>query len=208
MYLFSKTATIHPEHTPAALAFSLEAAAYASSVTGITITTWSTVYGGSLADVGWSMRVDSIDENGALFAKLQGDRSYENLLASARGYFVGAVEDSIGQIVTAHGDGNVGNFVHLVQAQCAPGRIADAMAWGVDMSALVFKVTGLGGAMVRPVFGPWATLAWTMSAESLADIDHAVEATSADPEYIERIDQGGELFVTGSVTGRLLRRIG
>ncbi len=208
MHLFSKTATIHADHVPAAIAFSLEAAAYASKTTGKPIATWSTVYGGSLADVGWSMRVESLAENGALLAKLEADRNYANLVASARGYFEGPVQDSISQVVTAHGDANLGNYVQVVQAQCAPGRIADAMAWGADMNALVFKLTGLNSTMVRPLFGPWAGLGWILNAESLADLDRANAATSSDPEYIERIDQGGELFVTGSASSRLLRKIG
>jgi hypothetical protein len=208
MYLFSKTATIHPDHVPAAVAFSLEAAAHASKITGQQIATWSTVYGGSLADIGWSMRVDSLAANGALWEKLEADRNYTTLIASARGYFTGQVEDSVSQIVAAHGDGSIGNYVQVTQAQCAAGRIAEAMAWGVDMSALVHKLTGLNVSMVRPLFGPWASVGWITNAESLADVDRGNDATASDPEYIERIDQGGELFITGSATSRLLRKIG
>jgi hypothetical protein len=208
MYLFSKTATIHPDHVQSAIVFSLEAAAHASKVTGKPIATWSTVYGGSLAGVGWSMRIDSLAENGALLEKLEADRNYANLVASARGYFEGPVEDSVSQIVAAHGNGSIGNYVQVTQAQCAPGRIAEAMAWGVDISALVHKITGLNVSMVRPLFGPWAALGWVTNAESLADVDRANEATASDPSYIERIDQGGELFVTGSASSRLLRKIG
>ena len=208
MYLFSKTATIHPEHVQPAIGFSLEAAAYASKVTGKPISTWSTVYGGSLAGVGWSMRVDSLAENGALLAKLEGDRNYANLVASARGYFEGPVEDTISQFVTAHGDGSVGDYVQITQAQCSAGHIAEAMAWGADMTALVFKLTGLNSSMVRSMFGPWAQLSWITNAETLADVDRANDATSSSPEYIERIDQGGELFVVGSASSRLLRKIG
>lgn len=208
MYLFSKTATIHPDHIQSAIGFSLEAAAHASRVTGKPIATWTTVYGGSLAGVGWSMRIDSLAENGALLAKLEADRNYTNLVASARGYFEGPVEDSVSQIVSAHGDGNIGNYVQLTQAQCAAGRIAEAMAWGADMTALVFKLTGLNSSMVRSMFGPWAQLGWITNAETLADVDRANDATSSNPEYIERIDQGGELFVTGSASSRLLRKIG
>ncbi|MDQ1458806.1 MAG: hypothetical protein QOI08_290, partial [Actinomycetota bacterium] len=32
-------------------------------------------------------------------------------------------------------------------------------------------------------------------------------AMSSDPTYIERIDQGGELFTPGTVSQRLIRRL-
>ena len=93
-------------------------------------------------------------------------------------------------------------------AQCAPGRIAEATAWGVDILSHASKLTGLDGFFVRNLYGPWATLVWISVAETMEEIDGAVAARAADATYLERIDDGGPLFHPGSASQRLLRRLG
>ena len=50
-----------------------------------------------------------------------------------------------------------------------------------------------------------------MTADGRADfivpIEAADAAMSSDPTYLERIDQGGELFLPGAATQRLIRRL-
>ena len=72
--------------------------------------------------------------------------------------------------------GSAGGFATVVTAQCAPGRIADAMAWGVDILNHASKVTGLDSSLVRGLYGPWATLAWISLAETWDEVDAASAA--------------------------------
>ena len=48
-------------------------------------------------------------------------------------------------------------FVTIVIAQCAAGKLADAMAWGVDMMQYSSKLTGLDGSLVHGLYGAFAT---------------------------------------------------
>ena len=95
-----------------------------------------------------------------------------------------------------------------MSAQCAGGKIVSAMTWGLEVFNHVGSVTGRDGIFGRSMYGPWATLGWISIASSLDEIDAAQAAMSADPGYIEMVDQGGDLFVPGSATSALSQRIG
>jgi hypothetical protein len=83
----------------------------------------------------------------------------------------------------------------VVVAQCAPGRIAEATAWGNDVLSHASKTTGLDGSFLRLLYGPWATLAWIMLVESMEEVDIATGSLAADGTYLERIDDAGPLFL-------------
>lgn len=209
MHLFSRTATIDPEHTEHALEFCVEIAGYVSKATGLEVVPWMTLYGAPVGTVSWSCRVDSLAAMGAAQDKLAADSSYMKKVAKASDdLFDGPTEDTIGQFVAMVGSGKeIPQYATVVNAQCANGRIADAMAWGVDMTTRVNKLTGLDGSFVRGLYGPWASVAWISLADSLDAIEAGEAATAGDDGYLEQIDAGGDLFTPGSATQRLIRRL-
>jgi hypothetical protein len=73
--------------------------------------------------------------------------------------------------------------------------------------ALVSKLTGLDTSLARGIYGPWATLVWISLADTLEEADSADAAMSSDPSYLECVDQGGELFIPGTASQRLVRRL-
>ena len=178
--------------------------------TGLEVVPWATVYGGAVGTVSYSARVDSQGAMAAALATLAADPGYQDRLAKSAGHlFTGPVDDAIGEFMSSVGSGgNVGNLVSITTAQCAPGRTAEAMAWGVDILSHASKVTGLDGALVRGLYGPWATLAWISLADTWDEVDASTVALAADATYLERIDDAGELLLAGSVSRRLLRRLG
>jgi hypothetical protein len=207
MYLFSRTRTADPTQMAAALAWAPEVAQYVTKITGLTILPWAAVYGAPLGALSWSTRVESQTEMAKAQGKLADDSGYQKLVADGLKYFSGPVEDSLTQFVHMEGTPNSAKFAEVVRAQCAPGRIADAMSWGVDMTKYVAKLSGLPTSMVRTMYGPWAGLGWIALADDLAQIDNAEAVSSVDPSYIERIDSGGELFIAGTAVQILLRSL-
>jgi hypothetical protein len=210
MHLFTRTRTIDPAHAGDAHAFAVDMAQHASATTGLEVIPWATVYGGPVGTVSYSARVESQGAMGAALATLASDAGYQQRLADSVGrLFTGPVEDAIGELVSTAGPGGgTGSLASIVTAQCAPGRIAEAMAWGVDILSHHSKVTGLDGALVRSLYGPWATLGWISLADSWEDVDASTAALGADATYLERIDDAGQLFLAGSASQRLLRRLG
>jgi hypothetical protein len=207
MYIFSRTRTVNPEHMQEAMTYSVEVAKHVTNVSGFEVYPWTSVYGMPIGTNSWSARVDSHAAMGVAQEKLLKDKGYQKLIADASRLFVGPAEDVMMEFVSASGDGKVQQFASLVSAQCAPGRISDAMGWGVDIMNHVAKVTGRNAAMVRGLYGPWATIGWITSADSLEDVDSANAAIAADAKYIQRIDEGGPLFVASSARQWLIRRL-
>jgi hypothetical protein len=207
MYLFSRSRNADPNHMAEALAWAPEVAKYVTKKTGLTVLPWAAVYGIPLGTLSWSARVESQAQMGAAQAKLADDAGYQKLIASGSKYFSGPAEDSLTQFVHMEGTPNSGKFASIVRAQCAPGRIADAMLWGVDMTKYVAKLSGLPGSMVRTMYGPWAGVGWILLADNLAQIDNAEAVSSADHSYLQRIDSGGELFIASSAVQILLRSL-
>jgi hypothetical protein len=208
MLLYLRTATIQRDRSLDAITFATEICGEVARATGLEVHAWSVLYGESIATVSWSTMVESHAAMGAAADKLQADASYMARAAGAADLFATAPEDSIGEVLaTINETDTLGNYVSVVTAQCAPGKIAEAMGWGVDIFNHVGKITGRPGMLVRPLYGPWATLAWVSIADSLDQVDAANAAMNSDPGYIEMVDQGGGLFMPGSGASRLSQRL-
>jgi hypothetical protein len=209
MHLFTRTRQVDILQGPEASAFATSMAELASEVMEVEVVPWASVYGLPLGTVVYSAQVESQAAVAAALAKLSADAGYQRLIAETGSrLYLGPGEDAIGEIVSIAGTGeSIGNFASVVLAQCSHGRIAEATAWGVDILSHASKVTGLDGAFLRGLYGPWATLVWINLAESMDEVDNATAALAADTTYLERIDDAGPLFLQGSVSQRLLRRL-
>jgi hypothetical protein len=140
--------------------------------------------------------------------ELLADAGYQKRIADANGLFTGDMTDSLLQVVAVAGTpGPIGQYASIVRAQCAPGQIVSAMTWGVDVLNHVSKLTGNPMTLGRSMYGPWASMAWVSTAPDMATIDAANEAMAADATYVEKLDEGGPLFIGGSADQVLLQRL-
>jgi hypothetical protein len=183
---------------PDACASAVEVAQQAAN-TGLEVVPWAIVYGLPRGTVVYSAQTESQSAVATALTRL----------ADSGGTLDdGAGEDAIGELVsTAGSGGTIARFASVVLAQCAPGRMAEATAWGVDILSHASKATGLDGLFLRSRYGPWASLVWISLAESMEEVDDSAAALAADPTYVERIDDAGPLFIPGSASQRLLRRL-
>jgi hypothetical protein len=199
MLLWTRTRQLDGLHWPDACASAVESTRHAAATTGLEVVPWTGVYGLPLGTVVYSVRVET---QSAIAAALT------TLVDSGRTLDDGPGQDAIGELVSSAGAGeSTARFASVVLAQCAPGRIAEATAWGVDVLSHASKATGLDGLFLRGLYGPWASLVWISLAESMEEIDDSAAALAADPTYVERIDDAGPLFIPGSASQRLLRRL-
>lgn len=209
MHLFTRTRTVDPAHAREAHAFAIDMSRYASDATGLDVVPWVTVYGRPCGAVSCTARVESQAAMALALATLAADPGYQERIAGIVGHgFSGPVEDTMAELVSVAGSGSrAGTLAAVTTAQCAPGRIAEAMAWAVDVLSHHSKVTGLHGVLVRSLYGPWATLLWISLAGTWDDVDASTAAVAADATYLERIDDAGPLFLPGSAAQHLLRRL-
>jgi hypothetical protein len=209
MHLFTRTHQVDILQGPEALSSATDMARLASKVTGLEVTCWTSVFGLPLGTVVHSARVESQAAVADALATLSADPGYQQIVVeSGWRLSTGPGEDAIAELVSSAGSGeSTGNLASVVVAQCAPGRIAEATAWGVDILSHASKTTGLDGSFLRSLYGPWATLVWISLAETMEEVDIAAASLAADGTYIERIDDAGPLFLPGSASQRLLRRL-
>ncbi len=209
MYLFLRSATAVPERLLDAAAFAVEIAATASSLSGREISAWQVEFGAPMSNFVWSSTAESHADLRELGDKLLTETRYVESVAAAGDLFAGAGEDVLSDILAMAGDGGQGReYASVVMAQCTVGRIVEAMGWGVEMMEHAARVTGLDGLFTRSMYGPFASVAWISLADSAEEVDHATAALAADPDYLTMIDDSAGLFVPGSGTSRLSRRIG
>ena len=209
MYLFARTSTAKPDRVLEALAFATEIGAKVTSITGIEVRTWSAVYGAPINTISWTTRVDSQAAMGEAGEKLLADPGYLDSVAQASELFDGAPEDMLADIVAMAGNGgHSGEIASIVSAQVAGGKIAESMAWGVDMLNHVAGITGRDGLFTRSMYGPWASVGWISLANTMDEVDAATAAMASDPEYLTKVDSGSDLFLPGSGHQVLSRRIG
>lgn len=208
MHLFTRQATLAREHVVEGRAYAVEIAQYMSEKTGLEVIPWAVVYGAPVGSVSWSTRVDSQAAMGAAQEMLAGDDGFlERSKANAR-LFTGPAENTIGEFLASSGGTvSVGRFATVVIAQCAGGKIGEAMSWGIDMMEHVAKVTGAESSFVRGIYGPFGTLVWVSRFDTMEALDAANAALTTDSTYLERLDQGGDLFVPGSASERLIQRL-
>lgn len=207
MHLFTRQAMFARDQIADGLAYAVDIAQYVGKTTGLEVNAWAALYGAPLGTVSWSARVDSQAAMGAASATLLADAGYQKRLAANLHRFDGHAEDLIGEVVAVSGDASPSQYVTIVTAQCALGKIADSMAWGVDIMQHAAKLSGAASTLVRGLYGPFGTLVWLATYDSLEQVDKAGAALSSDPAYLERLDQGGDLFVPGSGTQRLIQRL-
>ncbi len=209
MLLWTRTRQVDVMQGPEAFAFAADMARHAATITGLEVEPWTSVYGLPLGTVVYSVQVESQAAMAAALTTLAADEGYQRLIAeSGRSLYTGPGEDAIGELVSAAGSGGTtGAIASVILAQCAPGRIAEATAWGADILSHASKVTGLDGSFFRGLYGPWATLVWISLAETMEEVDDAAASLAGDATYVERIDDAGPLFIPGSASQRLLRRL-
>jgi hypothetical protein len=199
MLLWTRTRQIDVGAGPEAITSAGELARHATAITGLGVVPWAGVYGLPLGTVVYSIQVESQSAMATALAALA---------ESGRTLDHGPGEDAIGELVSTAGSGeSIARFASVVLARCAPGRMAEGTAWGVDALSHASKATGLDGLLLRGLYGPWASLVWISLAESMEEIDDSASALAADPTYVERIDDAGPLFLPGSSSQRLLRRL-
>lgn len=209
MHLFTRTREIDIRPGPEAFTLVTDMAQLTSEVTGLEVIPWTSVFGLPIGTVVYSARVESHAAVADALAKLSADAGYQRLVAtSGRQLCTGPGEDTIAELLSSAGYGeSTANLASVVVARCAPGCIAEATAWGIDILSHASKTTGLDGSFLRVLYGPWATLAWIMLAETMEEVDIATASLAADGTYRERIDDAGPLLLPGSAKQHLLRRL-
>jgi len=95
----------------------------------------------------------------------------------------------------------------VTTAVVANGQYAEAAAWGIEMAELVQQITGHPTMFLADAHGTFGQVTWLTGAPDLAAADASGELVQANPDYVKRLSDVGDLFVPASGQQRLVSRI-
>jgi hypothetical protein len=209
MYLFSRTGQL-VGNARAGMQWAVEMTAYVNEHTdNHPLGLWLTQFGQPVGSVGWTTMVDSHVDLQATFAWIQEDDGYFELLAKGEAFMATPPVDYLRQIVVAS-DGDaagVGANATITTAVAANGKLAEAMAWGAEVSTYVASLTGLVSYFLADTYGSFGQMTWIGVAPDMAAVDAAGAKMQGDAGYMERLGAIGDLFVPGSGHNGIVTRI-
>jgi hypothetical protein len=206
MYIFGRTRTAAPAHTRAAMAIAVEAIDRAQQVMGLQFYAWTTLWSPGVGGLLWSTRVQSLEELQSATEKWAADGPTMDWIEQNDHVFEGPTNDVLTEVIHGAPTGEPGPFVTTVQAQWAPGKAAEAVAVGVEISDTFARLTGRSPIFGRSVTGPLAGVGWITSFPDLAAVEAGDAATNADAGWQELLDRASLCYLPGP-TVTMLRRL-
>jgi hypothetical protein len=193
------------------MGWALEAASYVADACGREVALWNVEFGAPVGSVSWTATAESLADLNATFAPLAADDAYLELLGKGAGFLAGPPQDHLRDVLRAPADAPppaVGAVANLITAVAANGKLADALAWGAEISAYTESVTGLPSLFLADAFDDFGRVSWIGVAPDHAALDAATGKLNGDAGYHERLGHVGELFTSGSGRSALLARVG
>lgn len=210
MIIFQRLVTF--EGPPEEVApWALEVTDMVNKRTQLNVSLWQGLFGGPAGTLVWSALIDNLTALEAATDTLVGDAAYTSLLSKARDWTRTPPEDFLLRMIhTAGGDyvrPAVGAYAEGTVAVPAAGKLAEAGAWGVEISDVHSELTHSSVLFGTSEFGAFGEMRWLALYDSAAAVDAAAEAIAKDEDYGKKLDAAGDLFVQGLSRRTLARRI-
>ena len=208
MYLFNRSRHVNNGSVREGVGAALEVAGMASTITGLDVSAWMAFASREVGLISWSAMFDGLDELGAATQKLAESSDYGDWIDAHDALFEGPLEDSLIQVVHGAPDPQrTVNFVSATTGVCANGKLSAAMAAGVEIAEIASKITSIPMIFAVSRTGLYGGVVWLSAFETLGELEQGEAALSADPSWVQLLDQRGPLFGPGVETA-LFQRLG
>ena len=209
MYLFTRLATLRGNERRS-IAWAVEMTNHVNSLSDHTLTLWRAEFGYPVGTVAWSTWVESMDALRKGFDPVAADDGYYDLIDAGLEFIQDPPQDLLRRAI--HGEpGSTppapGAVTSVTTAVVANGQYAEAAAWGIEMAELVQQITGHPTMFLADAYGTFGQVTWLTGAPDLAAADASGELVQANPDYVKRLSDVGDLFVPASGQQRLVSRI-
>jgi len=205
MFLFTRAVALGG--TPRAVRpFLQKVTDHVRQATSLDITVWAAEFGFPIGTFMWNATVESQAAFDAATAPLLDDDAYFDILETGQDLLLAPAEDSLRSLVhgtPAEGTPPLGAVATVTTAVVTMDRVADAMAWSVDMAIHVEKLIDSPVTCWTSAFGQMGEVTWISVLPDLTAGDGAMAAMNSDEGYISRLHETGDLFIPGS--GRIAR---
>lgn len=201
MFLFSRVATLQgpPADT---IGWATEMNEFVNSKGGSTVALWQDMFGSPLGTLSWHRLVKSRAELAEMTSELMMDAEYHRRVSEVMQY-LGPVptRDYLRKYVAgtpSKGEPAIGSVAEMVTASPAPGRLADAMAWGPEIALKVGNMVGHSTSFYTDAYGTFGQVTWITFYPDFAAVDEAQDTLMNDEEYLGEVAKGSDLFNAGS----------
>jgi hypothetical protein len=88
-------------------------------------------------------------------------------------------------------------YLFTRRVRLVPGQSRDSLAWAIDQTERVNRITGLSASAYTLMFSPEVgTIAWSAFVPDLTTLEEAADKLAVDDEFVSASDQGAK-FITG-----------
>jgi hypothetical protein len=184
---------------------------HVSSRLGSEVALWNVLFGAPVGTFVFTTRLDGIAGFQAMGASLAGDAEFAALVAKGADWSTGAPVDQMRESLNGENTAGwppVGSVATRTTAVMNGGKYGAAVTWGLEVAALVEKITGTPVNLSMGAYGQMGQLLWHGFAADAATADAANAKISADAEYMAKLDGADGLFVPGSANRLLAIRMG
>jgi hypothetical protein len=208
MQLFTRQVLLNPAHVRAGTAQALEMNRYVNEKTNLQTSLFQVLAGAPLGTLTFAFRTESYAASTTESDKLLQSDEYMQKVESGAQFFVGNPEDQVGTIL--HETGTIVGppaAASVVSATIEISQAAAAVAWAIELADFTSKLTGVPGTVVSSDFGQYGRVAWFAYGSSLGQLEESTIQTNNDPGFAERLGKSAGLFVSGSGSSLLSRKI-
>ena len=208
MYLFTRRIIVNPAHFRAGLAHALAMTEYVNQRTEVELSLYQALQGEPVGTLTFAYRTESFASSLEAVDEMVSSDEYRAKIEEGAAYFVGNAQDRLARFVHTAGDvATPPAAASVVTATLNLPQVSRAMEWSVEVADYVTNLSGVPMAVLTSNVGQYGTVSWISYGQSVAQLEQSQEKTNADPGFLQRLADSAELFVPGSATGILSRRI-
>lgn len=210
MYLFSRRTRLTGGNGMAGVEWATAIGAKAAEIAGVDVQLWMNVYSPGFGTISWTAWFENLTALEAMGDQLSADASYNEMANAGAALTEGGMDDGVMQVIHGTPDpARTINYVQGSQALVAAGSFERAIGVGIELVERGEAITGIPTMFVRALTGPYGAVGWLSGYESLAEMEKAMDAQAADPDWLKLIDGTKGCFVeaVGATETTLYRKL-
>jgi hypothetical protein len=192
MYIFTRTVRLGAGNPEKQLAWALKMTEKVNQISETPVSLWMSVFSPRSETLVWTATVDDLLTLETVEGKLMGDSGYLSLVEEGAAHASGdPVDDGLLQLILADTTAAEidATYATTVQATLAPGGSARGTELGVETAQRAGKITGCPTSFAVSMTGPYGGVEWITTYSSIAQLQTAQEAISADVDFAKLVDK-------------------
>jgi hypothetical protein len=190
MYLFSRSTRLAGGKTAEAMAWAVGITEQVNKVTELGVSLYSSVYSPASGTLVWSAFVPDLATLEAAGDKLQADDKIIKLGDKGASLTTGGLDDNLSQVLGGTVDPALDiEYVSVVQAVCATGKVGRGVEVGIDIAQRVEKITGTPTIFTLNTTGTYGGVGWASGHANVRAMEASEAALMADSTWGEYVDR-------------------